>query len=132
MRLAANTNDLDRLKTLLESGIDPRSCDEFKRTALHLAARLSCSEHVVRELLHYGASISALNQLGKSPVHYARRSGRATIWRVFEEKRASTEEVNADDESISPYFRYYFSQEFSRLVMQQVSCQDANSDLDSS
>ena len=38
LRLAANTNDIDRLKTLLETGIDPRTCDEFQRTALHLAA----------------------------------------------------------------------------------------------
>ena len=35
--LDANTNDLDRLKTLLDSGIDPKSCDEFLHTALHIA-----------------------------------------------------------------------------------------------
>lgn len=38
LRLAANTNDADRLKSLLESGIDPKASDEFQRTALHLAA----------------------------------------------------------------------------------------------
>ena len=46
LRLAANTNDLDRLKTLLDSGIDPKSCDEFLRTALHLAASKGYTEVV--------------------------------------------------------------------------------------
>ena len=46
LRLAANTNDIDRLKTLLDSGIDPRSCDEFKRTALHLSASKGYTEVV--------------------------------------------------------------------------------------
>ena len=129
---AGRHSDPRVVRLLIQNGASLTAINVRGDTALHQAARLSCSEDVVRELLHHGASISALNQLGKSPVHYARRSGRANIWRVFEEKRASTEEVNADDESLSPYFRCYFSQEFSRLVMQQVSCQDANSDLDSS
>lgn len=46
LRLAANTNDLDRLKSLLDSGIDPKSCDEFLRTALHLAASKGYTEVV--------------------------------------------------------------------------------------
>ena len=46
LRLAANTNDIDRLRTLLESGIDPRSSDEFQRTALHLAASKGYTEVV--------------------------------------------------------------------------------------
>ena len=46
LRLAANTNDVDRLRTLLESGIDPRSSDEFQRTALHLAASKGYTEIV--------------------------------------------------------------------------------------
>lgn len=46
LRLAANTNDLDRLKTLLDSGIDPKSCDEFLRSALHLAASKGYTEVV--------------------------------------------------------------------------------------
>jgi hypothetical protein len=58
LRLAANTNDLDRLKTLLDSGIDPKSCDEFLRTALHLAASKGYTE-VVR----YWSSIKIIEIL---------------------------------------------------------------------
>lgn len=46
LRLAANTNDADRLRSLLDSGIDPKSCDEFQRTALHLAASKGYTEIV--------------------------------------------------------------------------------------
>jgi len=70
LRLAANTNDLDRLKTLLESGIDPRSCDEFKRTALHLAASKGYTE-IVRLLLHFGADPNQIDTLGNTPLHLA-------------------------------------------------------------
>ncbi|KAK4026720.1 ankyrin repeat domain-containing protein 54 [Daphnia magna] len=70
LRLAANTNDLDRLKSLLDSGIDPKSCDEFLRTALHLAASKGYTE-VVRLLLHYGADPNQIDSLGNTPLHLA-------------------------------------------------------------
>jgi len=70
LRLAANTNDLDRLRSLLESGIDPKSGDEFLRTALHLAASKGYTE-VVKLLLEYGADPNQIDSLGNTPLHLA-------------------------------------------------------------
>jgi len=70
LRLAANTNDIDRLRTLLESGIDPRSSDEFQRTALHLAASKGYTE-IVSLLLHFGADPNQIDSLGNTPLHLA-------------------------------------------------------------
>lgn len=70
LRLAANTNDVDRLKSLLESGIDPKASDEFQRSALHLAASKGYTD-VVRLLLDYGADPNQVDSLGNTPLHLA-------------------------------------------------------------
>lgn len=89
--MAANTNDVDRLRSLLDSGIDPKSCDEFLRTALHLAASKGYNEivkydgksnsvltclnkscwDVIRILLDYGADPNQIDSLGNTPLHLA-------------------------------------------------------------
>ncbi len=44
LRLAANVNNVEGLKRLLESGVDPNGTDQHRRTALHFSAAKGYSE----------------------------------------------------------------------------------------
>ncbi|KAI5637881.1 ankyrin repeats (many copies) domain-containing protein [Phthorimaea operculella] len=70
LRFAASTNNTELVEKLLQSGADPNSSDEFKRSPLHLAA---CRGYVdvVRALLRHGANPNIKDTLGNTPLHLA-------------------------------------------------------------
>ncbi|XP_018114352.1 ankyrin repeat domain-containing protein 54 isoform X2 [Xenopus laevis] len=80
LREAANGNDLDTVRRLLDEGADPCAADDKGRTALHFASCngndqiAACTSHVpvITTLLHGGARVDALDRAGRTPLHLAK------------------------------------------------------------
>ncbi|XP_013190728.1 ankyrin repeat domain-containing protein 54-like [Amyelois transitella] len=70
LRVAASTNNVELVETLLLSGADPNSSDEHKRSPLHLAACWGYVD-VVKTLLKHGANPNIKDSLGNTPLHLA-------------------------------------------------------------
>ncbi|KAM9843223.1 ankyrin repeat domain-containing protein 54 [Aulostomus maculatus] len=70
LREAANSNDIDTVRKLLQDDIDPCAADDKGRTALHFS---SCNgnENIVQLLLSYGADPNQRDSLGNTPLHLA-------------------------------------------------------------
>lgn len=70
LRYASSTNNTELVSRLLESGADPNTSDEYKRSPLHLAACRGYI-HVMQLLLKFGANPNVIDSLGNTPLHLA-------------------------------------------------------------
>ncbi|XP_040046466.2 ankyrin repeat domain-containing protein 54 [Gasterosteus aculeatus] len=70
LREAANSNDIDTVRKLLQDDTDPCAADDKGRTALHFS---SCNgnESIVQLLLSNGADPNQRDSLGNTPLHLA-------------------------------------------------------------
>ncbi|KAF3700563.1 Ankyrin repeat domain-containing protein 54 [Channa argus] len=70
LREAANSNDIDTVRKLLQDDTDPCAADDKGRTALHFS---SCNgnENIVQLLLSHGADPNQRDSLGNTPLHLA-------------------------------------------------------------
>nr|XP_057906071.1 ankyrin repeat domain-containing protein 54 isoform X2 [Doryrhamphus excisus] len=80
LREAANSNDIDTVRKLLQDDIDPCAADDKGRTALHFSSCngnesiAACTNHVpvITTLLRGGSRVDALDRAGRTPLHLAR------------------------------------------------------------
>ncbi|XP_054155118.1 ankyrin repeat domain-containing protein 54-like [Oppia nitens] len=70
LRRSANCNDIETVRRLLDEGIDPVSCDERSRTALHFAA-CKGNTQIAQLLLEKGANPNQKDAIGNTPLHLA-------------------------------------------------------------
>lgn len=70
---AIEKNQVDQIRTLLETGTDPNIKDALRNTPLHMAAFYGY-EDVVDLLAAKGGDVNALNEAGRTPIYEAVRA----------------------------------------------------------
>lgn len=78
MRIAAATNNTIMMRTLLNSGASPNTCDAQGRTPLHLASCRGSTE-MVRLLLEHGADPNLRDSVGNTPLHLAAVTSKISV-----------------------------------------------------
>ncbi|WP_020532177.1 ankyrin repeat domain-containing protein [Flexithrix dorotheae] len=70
---AIEKNQVDQIRTLLETGTDPNIKDALRNTPLHMAAFYGY-EDVIDLLASKGGDVNAINEAGRSPLYEAVRA----------------------------------------------------------
>lgn len=96
---AAARNDVDEVRKLLLSGVDPNQGDDDGLTALHQSC-IDDFEDVVRLLIEHGADVNAKDTESWTPLHAAATCGHKNICKILIDSGANILAVNAD-QSIS-------------------------------
>lgn len=79
--LAADRNDVDMVKALIDRHVDIDAQDALGRTALHSAAKVG-ADRCFEILLAAGANPTLQTVSGKTPALFAAEFGRATIFEM--------------------------------------------------
>ncbi|MBK8396605.1 MAG: ankyrin repeat domain-containing protein [Leptospiraceae bacterium] len=85
LHLATIPGNLERVKYLLESGLEVNAVTNFWHTPLHYAVNFGWFE-IAKFLIEKGAKVNALTNFDYSPLHYAANQGRANIAKLLIEK----------------------------------------------
>jgi ankyrin repeat protein len=81
LMLAADRNDVDMVKALIDRHVDIDAQDALGRTALHSAAKVG-ADRCFELLLAAGANPTLQTYTGKTPAIFAAEFGRATIFEM--------------------------------------------------
>lgn len=93
----AASGDLDRVRELLEKGVDPNGVDENRITALHMAADRGNLE-IVQLLLNSGANVNAQDINEDTPLHNAALCGHREVVSLLLDKGANRDLKNSSGE----------------------------------
>lgn len=63
-------NDVDNFKQIVESGISPNACNDYKESIVHTVCRRSRKE-MLESLLEHGATLQVCDDYGRTPLHDA-------------------------------------------------------------
>ena len=94
---AASKDNADRVLSLLRSGLDASSCNEDRRTALHVAAS-DGSINVVQCLIEEGCDINAKDRFGHTPLDDSIQGGHKQVTdllRYYHAQHGSIEKLEA-------------------------------------
>ena len=98
---AAQTADVEFMKTLIDLGADPLVTNEDNRTALMLAGRRTGTAQevlaVMQMALDFGVDIDAVDDNGETAMHAAAYKNRAEPIKLLAEKGASIEIWNREN-----------------------------------
>lgn len=61
-------NDIENFKQIVESGISPNACNEYKESIVHTVCRRSRKE-MLEALLEHGATLQVCDDYGRTPLH---------------------------------------------------------------
>ncbi|GAX10949.1 hypothetical protein FisN_2Lh479 [Fistulifera solaris] len=61
-------NDVDNFKQIVESGISPNACNDYKESIVHTVCRRSRKE-MLESLLEHGATLQVCDDYGRTPLH---------------------------------------------------------------
>ncbi|XP_032826950.1 protein phosphatase 1 regulatory subunit 16A-like [Petromyzon marinus] len=92
---AAARNDVEEVKQILETRVNPDLCNEDGLTALHQCC-IDDFEEVLKLLLAYGASVNAVDSELWTPLHAAATCGHLHLAQQLVEHGADLLAVNAD------------------------------------
>ncbi|PAA62288.1 hypothetical protein BOX15_Mlig000739g2 [Macrostomum lignano] len=92
---AAARNDVDEVRSLLKSGVNPNAANEDGLTALHQCC-IDNSETMCRLLLEFNADVNARDTEQWTPLHAAATCGHLGICRLLVNNGAELLSVNAD------------------------------------
>ncbi len=73
MHLAASSNDVKKIKRLIDTGADVNAIDKNGRTPLHFAT-LNKNIETVQLLIKFGANLQVTDHIGQTPLHIAANS----------------------------------------------------------
>ena len=82
LHVAAEEGDMDKVKSLLERGVDVNARDANEQTPLHVAA-VKGNVDVVRLLIEQGAEVDPCDKYGWTPLHWSSRQGHLEDSRVL-------------------------------------------------
>ena len=92
----AQSNDLDRVKSLISKGTSPNAEDSAGYTALHYSAR-NGHDKICRELLNRGANVNAITRSGRATaLHRAATQRHAHIVELLLNANADANIQDAD------------------------------------
>lgn len=92
---AAARNDVEEVRKLLMSGVDPNVTNEDGLTALHQCC-IDDSEDMLKLLLEFGANVNARDSEMWTPLHAAATCGHVHLCKLLIDKGAELLAVNAD------------------------------------
>lgn len=93
---AIRDNDLNKVKELLSTGIDPNGMDKYKNTPLCVAIGHGHLD-IVKELLSVGANPNIVDRFDRTPLHYAVCLKRSGIIKELLSARANPNIMNKSD-----------------------------------
>ncbi|MDR2171463.1 MAG: ankyrin repeat domain-containing protein [Planctomycetaceae bacterium] len=90
---AAKNGDLDKVKELINAGVNVNAKDKYGWTTLHYTSRINTNIKIFQYLISQGADVNARNQIDETPLHFA--AGYNTNVKILKHLISQGADVNA-------------------------------------